>query len=655
MAGSKSLVGVVTFFVIFFFGISLGFGEVKTIMIDDFESGVGAWSVYFTKNVKNVDRAKYNISLSDDAKMGSKSALIKADWVEGKEYKGILLIKGIDHDKIIGENLTEAVITMWIKPLNPELNLRVRLIDTENHRAERNVQIKGKKWQKVNLPVKSFATIGSGLFNPNKLTNFKFVWRGTSWPSASFLVDQIQLELPQKELVTFELDQIFYFKGADNEAKIDISMNNNREEKKNQTFELTVTDETKKNFLVKEVPKTEKSVSFEIKDFPPGKYTVQLNVFGNGGRVKTKPQFFTILEEPKMCPIVSFRKDNVMLLDGKPFFPLGLYCVGQFGDIEQELKDTQEMGFNMAQSYLLNPYEPLEHTKSYLDFANKYGLKVMSGGLGRLDTPERKAFISRFRGHPSLLVYYLDDEPSYSGVEVGLIKQAVREIDTTRPTAITHYHIPRYEDLVARADVFIADRYPVGEPGLELTAVRDRVVAASEIAKGKIPIWFVIQALNKKAYQPDFPGGLPTYSQERFMVFSAIINGAKGLFFYSSAGGSKRTWTSQFRKDLVEIISQVKTLIPIITSQEDIRVKTELLDEKSPDFHKEIKVMGKRYENKIYLLVANESKETLRVRFILEENLKSCKVLFEKRMVKPGINNFEDEFSEYDVHIYEIE
>ena len=176
---------------------------------------------------------------------------------------------------------------------------------------------------------------------------------------------------------------------------------------------------------------------------------------------------------PLQWKVSSFNSNGNLVVDGQPFFPLGLYsCFGidqasathkacrYAGEVTKEwtmksLQAIKDAGFNLLQTYTMQFYgmkvvtptweqnKPgaiLENTSPqkiregmllYMDYAQAAGLKVMIGARqpycvlealpkepkAREDTwrkvkAELKTSIDAFKKHPALIAWYLIDEPS---------------------------------------------------------------------------------------------------------------------------------------------------------------------------------------------------------------------------------------------------
>ena len=188
----------------------------------------------------------------------------------------------------------------------------------------------------------------------------------------------------------------------------------------------------------------------------------------NGDSTKLDPEF------DLQWRMNSVNEHGFIMVDGKPFFPLGLYsCMGidmasatyEIADYKGEtteevnrarFKAIKDAGFNLLQSYTMNlygqkvsgpgwkgaeraafPQENGETTSAlyregmlkFMDYAEEAGLKVLAGAFssysinknlpfnGREEEWKRRKGIIKdnmeaLKSHPALLVWYLIDEPS---------------------------------------------------------------------------------------------------------------------------------------------------------------------------------------------------------------------------------------------------
>src|SRR5262249_14933690 len=126
--------------------------------------------------------------------------------------------------------------------------------------------------------------------------------------------------------------------------------------------------------------------------------------------------------QPALPGKVAFRDDHTVLVDGKPFFPLGLYyCSEELEDQSGRLLgQLKEFGFNTLGYCRWGT----TNWRKELDRAHAAGFKVWIRGHDgfALDTPQsEKAALEQVRqtrDHPALLFWEFQDEPILNKVSI---------------------------------------------------------------------------------------------------------------------------------------------------------------------------------------------------------------------------------------------
>lgn len=247
---------------------------------------------------------------------------------------------------------------------------------------------------------------------------------------------------------------------------------------------------------------------------------------------------------------VTIRADTTLLVDGEPFFPMGVYYArDQIADATGEgLRAIRRMGFNTIFFSGGLGDEPL------LDRIWAAGLRVWCRPPGALtrDFRQLKDIAGRFARHPALLLWELDDEPVLNGVDIAAVRRGchvVRSIDPHHPILCTQWYSgEESEDLAAWfdvADVHAFSAYPVpltrwgtrmalveqGWPHSIAVVGRQTALWRSR-APGK-PVVPVLQAWAWNSLE-DGEAGYPSAQEARFMAYHAIVCGAKGLHHYGA-------------------------------------------------------------------------------------------------------------------------
>ncbi|MEN6302966.1 MAG: hypothetical protein ABFD96_09595, partial [Armatimonadia bacterium] len=153
---------------------------------------------------------------------------------------------------------------------------------------------------------------------------------------------------------------------------------------------------------------------------PPGDYTLTATLLENQKQIASAGAPFIIHPRPP----ITYDANNITYVNGKPFFPLGMYQVGWSRTKEQKIAALREMaaaGFNCAHMSCtsLDDFQPV------LDEAQRLGMFLLIEGLGA-----NLATVHRFKDHPAVLGWNSGDEPDCSNTppeEVGRTVEALRD------------------------------------------------------------------------------------------------------------------------------------------------------------------------------------------------------------------------------------
>jgi len=320
--------------------------------------------------------------------------------------------------------------------------------------------------------------------------------------------------------------------------------------------------------------------------------------------------------------------------------------------------------------------ENIDQFGEYLDTAWKHGVRVwpMLGELVRVDKKGNRdlltQFINRFKDHPGIFFWKSTDEPEWGKVPVQPLREAyelIHKLDGTHP--VWFCHAPRgtmetlrpYNDA---CDVLSIDIYPVSEPpgkhslesNKQLSMVGDYTKRVMDLAEGKKIPFMVLQACWSGANPKHNPKNrlmFPTFREERYMMYQAIINGSNGLAFFGMPVGltgrdEELGWNWTFwRAVLRPLLCEIKPgseVYPMLIS---------------PDSHyplqftgaPQIEVRCKEAGVYLYIFAAAREGPTQTVTFSgLQDG--EVTVLHENRTLEARGGLFTDTFAPHDVHVY---
>ena len=205
------------------------------------------------------------------------------------------------------------------------------------------------------------------------------------------------------------------------------------------------------------------------------------------------------------------------------FFPIGIYSV----NTPEALARLRRDGFNAAQTYDRHP----EFLRSMAKAARQAGVKLMAEpfALMTASTP-----VDAF----PMAAWYLVDEPDVWKIPASEVCARSARVRSWAPAALSVFVVgagARARDYKDCADVVMVDWYPV--PHLPLESAGEQVRLAKEAAGDK-PVWAVLQAMNWRDYpQRDSGkpriGRFPDIFELRFMSYHAILEGARGIWYYA--------------------------------------------------------------------------------------------------------------------------
>ena len=287
-------------------------------------------------------------------------------------------------------------------------------------------------------------------------------------------------------------------------------------------------------------------------ELTPGEYRLSLVVKDRAGEVRHEGVRPLRVLPPAEHEVVCDPEGHV-LVDGAPFFPIGMYWV--FADAEDwkpgpgrkddELRQMRDCGLNVLHSYAFEHSDATdtdENALAYLDTAHEFGLRVMMGIRrdwyqgDRVDLARIEQRVRALKGHPALLCWTLWDEPNFrtefSRPRVKAMYDLIDRVDPYHP-AMPVFGNPDGGAFRDCSDVFLFCAYPgPGAPG-RVTALMN---SAHKVAP-ELPIWYVA-----RAYQWS-PGHLPPEDEMRQYWRNALDGDARGIFWYSY-GGSRTGWDS---------------------------------------------------------------------------------------------------------------
>ncbi len=282
---------------------------------------------------------------------------------------------------------------------------------------------------------------------------------------------------------------------------------------------------------------------------------------------------------------------GTILVDGEPFFPIGLYHVSG-----SKYQMVAEAGFNCVQG---SGTMDLEAFGTSLDAAHEAGLMVdvplywEGKVLENLPTSLQK--IEQYADHPAVLCWKIIDEPDLREDVMEQVPWAytrLKEADRRHPIELTIASRRTYEYWANFCDILQIDPYPL--PENPLTMVSDK----ADAARAHLEPWQNLTAVLQAGWRKK-PWNQPTPEQALSEVYLALIHGAKGIFWYSLHDPGWHLEETPLWDAFPAINAEVEALsMPVMVGDHDERVSVE----SEGDL---VHWRAWRYEGRTWLLMTN--------------------------------------------------
>lgn len=325
-------------------------------------------------------------------------------------------------------------------------------------------------------------------------------------------------------------------------------------------------------------------------------------------------------DEGNDTSIVSLRKDGVIIVNSKPFYPIGTYRDPR--DDLTDFRGVQEAGFNMTHSYYFEDLSTI-HTggvaleedlivtaRRYLQAAHNHNLKVFMGlprkMIKRGDYGAIREYVRALKSEPALLVWYLLDEPSIHKVSPEVMKKVrsiVAEADPNHPAMVVF--CSKIGDYQGSFDIAGFDPYPIKGRKQRVDLISRFLRDRKKEVKGNLPFWHVVQGHDlSKPKKGDIHR--PTPAQIRCMTFLGIISGARGTVYYWWPS----VWCNildfpEVWQEIGSINSDLKSLSPVLTAEDISTEDVEIISERGDN----IPYIARQHEENLWVIAANPDRK----------------------------------------------
>ena len=272
---------------------------------------------------------------------------------------------------------------------------------------------------------------------------------------------------------------------------------------------------------------------------------------------------------------------NRFIVDGKPFFPLGLCCQGYEVATDAVLDKYTEAPFNVISLPYVRP------NRAQLDNFARHKLMVLypvrsffHGGKRAPKTircaadelPALKAALDPVKDHPAILGWELADEASPALVpKLAARRDWLEQYDPDHPVFGVFNRVDAIRSYLPAVDVLGTDIYPIGSRPAR--AAGDDTVRTRDGTFGRRALFQVMQCFAWEDLKYiRRPGRFPTREELRAMAWQMIAGGASGLrgFAFNMMVDLK---TLQPRnhgwEDCVAVAKEIAAAIPVLLAGDE--------------------------------------------------------------------------------------
>ncbi len=427
----------------------------------------------------------------------------------------------------------------------------------------------------------------------------------------------------------------------------------------------------RKNVTMREPDRT--VVPVTLASLPVGDYQIVVKVRNENGWVLAEDKLRLRKLPPAAPPVKEVKIDHdrmIALVDGEPFFPLGIFRVPM-----EYMSEVANAGFNTALFWGYygkeDSWKIMKATKTddekekfiseYLAAAVKAGLMVVEPpGRFSDDNPfktrnhadfaqkhhqyvnQRLPLItSVMKQYPNFLAYYGFDEPFEPQYPQCLeFFEKMQELDPYHPVVLLFCGFIR--DWPDTFDIVALDTYGISQL-LPVAHYYQEVRRAAQLAESyNRPFWHVPMLEAAGASTRPI-----TASEQRIQTYLSVIAGARGLFWFVWPAKHRANWA-----ELCKLTSELNVLTPVLIEKTP-RFVTHI---SPPEMKDTIPVLIKNHHGTCYIITANTSTEPINAKFSLPISYKGkIEIMFNSRSLKLENNAFSDRYDGLAVRVYKLQ
>ena len=358
-------------------------------------------------------------------------------------------------------------------------------------------------------------------------------------------------------------------------------------------------------------------------------------------------------------PLQASIENGVFLVDGEPYFPVGIYAASCFPNDEgrfreSALAEAAAAGFDCLMGSCGDRNE--------LDILLKHRMRNLVGIFYEMakvkDAASAEAVLLkgrlRARNHPTTLAYWSEfdsQDPSYL-VKIVETRKVLKKYDPKHPLIYCGSVEPRRKPFIDRADIVLPYRYPI--PTYHPIMNYGWTLAlAYKVAGGK-PVWFLPQAFSHAMDRTRGKGPVsqdefrPTAAEMRAMTYFSVVTGVKGVILY--ALHLPHLSLPAIWKEVLREGGELRYLAPVLAGSKPVRTASLKRD----STYGSIYFREWEHNGAHTLIAVNMSGGPVAATWQFKKPTRAI-VLFEDRAMAEKSTSATDLFEPWQVHIYRWE
>lgn len=568
------------------------------------------------------------------------------------------------------------------KPWAGEQEIAVRLVNRQTNQFHGTISTSISKQVKA-LPVSLEPNTSRELKLPVNLTGtgdhaYKISLHDESGNSVRVLQGKFHTDGP---LALYPACPCYQLVGEGNgETRIDAHVNVNPARLTGLKLTVEVSDATGKQIeqgMAKVSRDGSAGLNFQLPVQAPGVYDITARLVDLTGK-----EIATAKSDVHVVPPgearVTLQPDGFLNVAGKTNFPIGMYSCAHY-------EEVGKAGFTVTHNYGITTGEAEDsinrneaELKELLDRSWANGMRMMvelpRKAIEQAKWQQVRRRIETFRHHPGLLCWGSEERVA-RGVaplaNIVALYQLLHKLDPDHPLVLGDTKDVIQKLQVDRRDFFPDPAMDVGIwwwypipvksddanalEGLEKTGGLMQPPSWLTTTHSKKPLWIAIQSYQK----PNKESRFPTPEEYRCQAYLSIINGVKGLFFYTGTGERDYQGKSAGLLNKPEaghwdyvqqLVRELSEFSPVIMAPH-AAAKLEMSPAGVP-----VEFTERELDGKLYLVAANKSDRPQKVCFS-GAALKGRKVqvLYETHQLEMEGKSLTDDFPAFGVHVYRFD